>query len=542
MGNLPEDKMAYDRRSPQRGSVSTARKIGNAGMLQMQPSHDGPAGLLCIQAAWKEKSVLGAGVYEDADKWLFLRKYGIKIRGKNVYLLEEEDKEGILSEIGDGAQEKESEPSVFSVKEDEEYLYRLLTRRNELPADMERLSKEIERAVVRICYKNESSSQMEEAGEKLSDMVEAERKSVVEAYGQSDRRVAFVRSHQVEERGKYDKHLREAVKERSAALERLKSFSEEKTKFSLARKDGEKGIRMFLRSKGMLLLQEGKPLAGLFPSAENLTMKRKSEMCLDMKERYSQERFRALIERANHLVRKYGLYEGGIFNKRPGCICIMYYKEIDQKTGEATYHPVFGVSGYMKGEGSVQKGLELLGFSMSGEELEAFGGMERPERAAWIRRYLAKCDALAIKRPTVQAQLELFQYQKGDTSVERWTPVNCAEPAIVMAVAELTSATHEMILSVPFEGFLKDGCVRPKYTCGRCAISEYAFAAVPSEGSDTLKIGRIKIRMRDHKDRGRMFGDTLYREGVTEGAYSGSRQKAMEEELDLQEDNQILHR
>lgn len=87
MGNLPEDKKAYDRRNPQRGSVRTARKIGNAGMLQMQPFHDGPAGLLCIQAAWKEKPVLGTGIYEDADKWLFLRKYGIKIRGKTFIFL-----------------------------------------------------------------------------------------------------------------------------------------------------------------------------------------------------------------------------------------------------------------------------------------------------------------------------------------------------------------------------------------------------------------------------------------------------------------------
>lgn len=68
--------------------------------------------------------------------------------------------------------------------------------------------------------------------------------------------------------------------------------------------------------------------------------------------------------------------------------------------------------------------------------------------------------------------------------IERWTSIQCAEPAAIMAAAMLYYRLADMELSVPYEGreaitSEEEGAHKlGKHTCGRCAISEISFAGV----------------------------------------------------------------
>lgn len=246
--------------------------------------------------------------------------------------------------------------------------------------------------------------------------------------------------------------------------------------------------RRALEHGGVMLLPGHLPLAGLLPSSDSVKITTANKP----------EKFQILVKQANALIKKYGLHTiatGGILPNSlgGGCVCIMYVKEghISEKEG-ATYRPVFGVSGL--DQNRVQSGQVSAS--------EAFKAMATPDPVLGqgfqgLKKQLSedmKSRAnLGIKQPSYQAQLYFLQRHGGAGNLERWLPVKCAEPAIVMALAQLYHRTADLALSVPFEAELIMEQVMPKYTCARCATAEDKFAAHVDEGEGSR--GRREVKL-----------------------------------------------
>ncbi len=230
--------------------------------------------------------------------------------------------------------------------------------------------------------------------------------------------------------------------------------------------------RKFLENKGIMLLPSNMPLAGIFPSGESKNYNMSNKAC----------RYQELVNHAEQLVKRYRLYNkknGGILrNENEGCVCIMYIKEgaLKQENG-ASYRPAFGISGLKPSGGgqAIPQERALAGMGVPGDTTADFDA-----RVDKLRIDLERREKMNIKIPSVQAVLTYLQFPFDDR-IERWSPVQCAEPRIVMAVYRLYHRPADLALSVPFEHGLKDGQILGKYTCSRCAISESKFAA-PKEG------------------------------------------------------------
>lgn len=258
--------------------------------------------------------------------------------------------------------------------------------------------------------------------------------------------------------------------------------------------------RAGLITRGLMVLPRGLPLAGLFPDGDKV----------EIRDEEKTDKFQRLNEQAVRLITKYRLHyqDGGIIMHKPGCVCIMYFKERGE--GKAFYKPAFGISGYFTGKGTagVKTGFQAMG--IPGYLLEA---ENKPDALA---EYLRRCDLLGIRKPSIQARLSYLQKAREYRDIERWEPIICAEPAIVMAVHNLYGHAAELVLSFPFQGSLaqRPGHVSrvagneepdtgtpdrdavkepiPKFTCRRCALAEKSFgAAVRTENG----IERRQVRM-----------------------------------------------
>jgi len=264
----------------------------------------------------------------------------------------------------------------------------------------------------------------------------------------------------------------------------------------------QNSIRDKLRIQEIMVLPDNMPLAGIFPESESITFEG-TECGNSQEER--ENRFKTLVEKAGELILKYHLHSGekGYIKPDTGCVCIMYYKEGRLKDGKATYIPVFGASGYHNMSKNEKYGFELMGIPegiynereqahgvSANENMEHAETSEPVEAAKALKDYLDICQRTGIKPPNIQAQLSYLQLI-GEAAnigkIEQWNPVNCAEPAIVMALHQLQPEVKELVLSVPFESYLSDKAntvagsdqmATAKHTCARCAISEHAFASV----------------------------------------------------------------
>jgi len=273
--------------------------------------------------------------------------------------------------------------------------------------------------------------------------------------------------------------------------------------------DRTEQTRANLIEKSLMVLPEGLPLAGLFPDED------KVEILDEDKDRYKDKyrayKFARLNEHAVSLIKKYHLHfkDGGIIMLNAGCVCIMYYKERGE--GKSIYKPAFGISGYFRGKkDGVKTGFQAMGIP---EDL-----LKAENKLEALKIYLWWCDFLKIRKPSIQACLSYLQKAPEYNNIERWEPIICAEPEIVMAVHNLygQATAVELVLSFPFQGSLaqKPGSAShdadnqepdteipdstaakepvPKYTCARCALAEKSFGATIQTGNG---IGRRQVRM-----------------------------------------------
>jgi len=296
--------------------------------------------------------------------------------------------------------------------------------------------------------------------------------------------------------------------------------------------------RKFLENKGVMLLPSNMPLAGIFPSRESKNYNMSNKAC----------RYPELVKHAEQLVKRYRLYnkkDGGILrNEKEGCVCIMYIKEgaLKQENG-ASYRPAFGISGLKPSGGgqAIPQERALAGMGVPGDTTADFDA-----RVDKLRIDLERREKMNIKIPSVQAVLAYLQFPF-DNRIERWSPVQCAEPRIVMAVYRLYHRPADLALSVPFEHGLKDGQVVGKYTCSRCAISESKFAA-PKEGGgrEIVNMGiRANYLWSGDKEPTEKIKEVLGREILTRKgqpkAYNGEKLKAMLEQYEKAYKKQLFH-
>lgn len=274
------------------------------------------------------------------------------------------------------------------------------------------------------------------------------------------------------------------VEQEWAAQSRMSvDFSDASQKQARTGKSYIEQTRENLLRQSLLVLPEGLPLAGIFPNQEAVYFE---------KGKRRESLFPELNKHADSLILKYRLHtgDGGIIEAESGCVCIMYLKE---RQGEGfLYKPAFGISGYFSGKGTegVKTGFEAMGIP---KDL-----LEAKDKPAALKAYLAQCSLLGLRRPSMQACLSYLQDAEIYDKVERWKPVICAEPAIVMAIHNLYPDTAELVLSYPYHGRLVDVSSHkspvPKYTCARCALAEKSFgAAVISP--DGKSIIRERVRM-----------------------------------------------
>jgi len=270
--------------------------------------------------------------------------------------------------------------------------------------------------------------------------------------------------------------------------------------------------RRQLRESSLLVLPDGLPLAGVFPACDARCFPRDAHSL----------HFSDLRAHADSLIIKYRLSgaDDGMLDRDVKCVCIMYLKE---NTGtESRFRPAFGISGFFKGKRDrMSTGMDAMGIPQT---LLDPGIANKP---AALLNYIYMCSILGLRKPSIQAMLSYLQSGAEYGDVENWTPVECAEPAIVMAIRNLWHVTSELVISFPFQGHLhlqpggRDKTPIPKYTCARCAIAEYAFGAAvfdpekgtrvkeTEEGRETERyVGRKKVAMQVGLDRDKR-GDKL---------------------------------
>ncbi|MFT3770212.1 MAG: hypothetical protein QM820_32690 [Minicystis sp.] len=315
-------------------------------------------------------------------------------------------------------------------------------------------------------------------------------------------------------------------------------------------------IRARMELAGITLLPEPAPLGGLLPAQDYCVLDR------DMPEA---SRHDALIEHANRLVRKYEVLDTDdarrALGKDDGCACIMFAEE-EADDDHYVYIPFFGVSRgkrsaittdqYMRGLGLPDLGAEKLDdAARARKQRMGKAGQRLMGRFLNLVTFFNQRRALGLKLPAKQAMLSYMQYMEKDwlhdppwdeapsesdtpsavsessaaikrpsaepaapnalhadiAAIESWNSIQCAEPAAVMAAAQLYYRMADMDLSVPYEG---DALVEPddwsgigwgKETCGRCAISEVRFAGVLESGA-RKQVKMLSVLMGDRESKG----------------------------------------
>ncbi|NNB98674.1 hypothetical protein HI113_32745 [Corallococcus exiguus] len=262
-------------------------------------------------------------------------------------------------------------------------------------------------------------------------------------------------------------------------------------------------MRAKLELAGFLLLPLPLPMGGVFPSRD---------YCVLEGQLSKQARFAALVQHANALVRKYRFLaasEGRLVQRDLGCFCIMFAEE-PTKDGRHTIHvPFFGISGGgshgFRADDYLRKlGVPELTADEQGRNAMGAAGLRLVGRFFALRGFYEARRALGFKLPAKQAMLSSMQFMKGVwvrdalessiASIQQWNSIQCAEPAAIMAAAQLFYRMADMELSVPFEGSKQlvpsdESGHWGKETCGRCAISEVSFAGVTAPGT------RKEVRM-----------------------------------------------
>ncbi|WLQ13633.1 hypothetical protein O5O45_28295 [Hahella aquimaris] len=291
-------------------------------------------------------------------------------------------------------------------------------------------------------------------------------------------------------------------------------------------------IRPKLESKDIMLLPQGAPLAGVFPQKDHLKLSGSEDI----------SNFDRLVEHANKLLTEYNLTDvpeandkgnpkdkskndtnNRILPNKTGCVCIMYAKE-KNKAGEVTYIPFFGVSGTAKSKDDMvdQFGLPPL---INNDQLDNTGsektllGKTMQDRFFGVLENKLIRDHLGLKNPSLQATMSAVTYEnkidggregrvgtwadqnygsdkqdirKHSSQIESWNSLHCAEPAAVLAAANLYPRMADMDLSIPYEATLSDQRnvnTFGKHTCGRCAISEVRFAGYAENNA------RVEVKM-----------------------------------------------
>lgn len=241
--------------------------------------------------------------------------------------------------------------------------------------------------------------------------------------------------------------------------------------------------RKKLRDQSLLVLPDGLPLAGVFPDCEARQFPRESQ----------EPNFSALQAHADSLIIKYRLYgaDNGVLDRDVKCVCIMYLRERNESG--TLYRPAFGISGFFKkNENKMSIGMDAMGIP------QVLLDPSITNKPAALLNYICMCSILGLRKPSMQAMLSYLQSGEEYRGVEGWTPVECAEPAIVMAIRNLWHVTSELAISFPFQGHLHlqpgghDKTPIPKYTCARCAIVEFGFGAAvfnPEMGTRVKEIG-----------------------------------------------------
>ena len=127
---------------------------------------------------------------------------------------------------------------------------------------------------------------------------------------------------------------------------------------------------------------------------------------------------------------------------------------------------------------------------------------KKAERFANIQINKAKEDKLV-------SQGELDPMLLSLKSIESWNSLQCAEPAAIMAAAQLYYRMADMDLSLPFEGKARidqeanlDEASETDYlakeTCGRCAVSEVSFGGLTNTGQrENVAMNKAEVETED---------------------------------------------